>query len=58
MRARHYENAREELLAALSSNPDDARATALLEEVGGYLADRGDVLRQAIRFVASSRLAE
>jgi hypothetical protein len=58
LRARRYDHAREELLAALQLNPDDARASALLEEVGAYLADRGDVLRQAIRFVASSRLSE
>lgn len=58
MEARRYENAREDLIRALERNPRDDDAAALLEEVGGYLADRGDLLRQAFRFVASNRLVD
>jgi tetratricopeptide (TPR) repeat protein len=56
--ARRFENARDDLIRALELNPEDAKATSLLEEVGAHLEDRGDVLRQALRFVASSRLAD
>jgi tetratricopeptide (TPR) repeat protein len=55
---RRYEGARDDLIRALELNPDDAGAATLLEEVGAYLEDRGDVLRQALRFVANSRLAD
>ena len=58
MRSKHYEAARDDLIQALERNPNDENATALLEEVGGYLADRGDLVRQAIRFVSSGRLAD
>ncbi len=58
MEARRYDNAREDLIRALERNPNDEGAAALLEEVGGYLADRGDLLKQAIRFVSSNRLAD
>jgi tetratricopeptide (TPR) repeat protein len=57
-RAGRFEQSRDDLIEALRLHPDDARAVALLEEVGGHLEDRGDVLRQALRFVANSRLAD
>src|SRR5262245_60491168 len=58
LEARRYDDAREALIQALERNPNDETAAALLEEVGGYLADRGDLLRQAVRFVASNRLVD
>ena len=57
VRAKRYEQAREALLQALQIQPNDERAAALLEEVGGY-ADRGELLRQAIRFVSTNRVTD
>ena len=57
VQARRYEEARACLIDALAKNPADERAVALLEEVGGH-ADRGELLRQAIRFVASNRVVD
>jgi tetratricopeptide (TPR) repeat protein len=58
LRAGRFDPAREDLIRSLELNPDDAEATGLLEEVSAHLAGRGDVLHQAIRFVASTRLAD
>ena len=55
--AKRYDDARDALIQALERNPRDPDAAALLEEVAGY-QDRGDLLRQAIRFVASTRLSD
>ena len=57
VKARRYEEARACLIEALAKNPADDRAVTLLEEVGGH-ADRGELLRQAIRFVASNRVVD
>lgn len=57
VKARRYEEARACLIDALEKNPADDRAATLLEEVGGH-ADRGELLRQAIRFVASNRVVD
>ncbi len=57
VKARRYEEARACLIEALAKNPADDRAATLLEEVGGH-ADRGELLRQAIRFVASNRVVD
>ncbi len=57
MKAKRDEDARQCLLEALERNPGDARAAALLEEIGGR-TDRGELLKQAIRFVASNRVAD
>lgn len=57
VKEKRYEDARQCLLEALERNPGDARAAALLDEVGGRV-DRGDLLKQAVRFVASNRVAD
>ena len=57
VRAKRYDDARDALIQALERNPRDPDAALLLEEVAGH-QDRGDLLRQAIRFVASTRLAD
>ena len=55
VREKRYEKAREDLIQALQLNPADERAVALLEEISAF-GDRGDLLRQAIRFVATNRV--
>ncbi|MCC7139061.1 MAG: hypothetical protein IT460_11620 [Planctomycetes bacterium] len=57
VRAKRYDSAREDLIQALRLDPGDERAGALLEEVATY-GDRGELLRQAMRFVATNRVVE
>jgi tetratricopeptide (TPR) repeat protein len=57
VKEKRYERAREDLIQALQLNPADERAVALLEEISAY-GDRGDLLRQAIRFVATNRVLD
>ena len=57
VKEKRYEKAREDLIQALQLNPADERAVALLEEISAY-GDRGDLLRQAIRFVATNRVLD
>lgn len=54
VREKRYERAREDLIQALQLNPTDERAGALLEEISAF-GDRGDLLRQALRFVTTNR---
>ena len=57
VKEKRYEKAREDLIQALQLNPADERAVALLEEISAF-GDRGDLLRQAIRFVATNRVLD
>ena len=57
IKARRYEDARQCLIDALERDTGNERAKALLEEVGGR-TDRGELLKQAIRFVASNRVVD
>lgn len=57
VKEKRYEKAREDLIQALQLNPTDERAVALLEEISAF-GDRGDLLRQAIRFVATNRVLD
>jgi tetratricopeptide (TPR) repeat protein len=57
VREKRYDDARDALIQALERNPRDPDAAALLEEVAGH-QDRVDLLRQAIRFVTSTRLSD
>ncbi len=57
IKAKRYEDARQHLLDALRLDPGNERAITLLDEVGGR-TDRGELLKQAIRFVASNRVAD
>ncbi|MFO0932403.1 MAG: hypothetical protein U1E39_06800 [Planctomycetota bacterium] len=57
VKEKRYEKAREDLIQALQLNPADERAVALLEEISAF-GDRGDLLRQAIRFVATNRAVD
>lgn len=54
---RRYDRAREDLISALQLHPTDERAAALLEEISSF-GDRGDLLRQAIRFVTTNRVLD